>query len=353
MSCEFLDLTEAVVLVPVSRPVHALRPAMKEQAVCVYLGEALGRYGFGGGHPFDTGRHKSFERGAEAAGVLGRVVRRAPALADRETIERFHGPAYVERVIRQSKTGEGYLDYGDTPAFAGAYEAAAAVVGSTVDAVRRLMRGDNRRAFVPIAGLHHARRDRAGGFCVFNDCGVAIEVLKADYHLRAIAYVDIDAHHGDGVFYDFEDDPAVVFADVHEDGRFLYPGTGAAEETGRGPALGTKLNIPMPPYSDADAFRSVWPRVEAHLAERRPDFILFQCGADSVAGDPLTHMQYSPECHAYAAARLCALADRYCEGRILGMGGGGYNHGNIAAAWSGVVQAFVEAAPDRASGLIL
>ncbi|MGH8474057.1 MAG: hypothetical protein ACREVJ_16775, partial [Gammaproteobacteria bacterium] len=170
---------------PCRRALHDCRLngnlAMKQQAVCVYLGEALGRYGFGGGHPFDAGRMRSFEEGATSAGVLGRVERREPAIADRATIERFHTSAYVERVVRQSKTGEGYLDYGDTPAFPGAFDAAAAVVGSTVDAVHRLMLGDFRRAFVPIAGLHHARRDRAGGFCVFNDCGVAIEVLKADY----------------------------------------------------------------------------------------------------------------------------------------------------------------------------
>jgi acetoin utilization protein AcuC len=316
---------------------------MNEQAVCVYLGETLGRYGFGGGHPFDTERLRSFERGAESAGVLARVSRCDPVKADRATIELFHTSAYVERVVAQSDTGEGYLDYGDTPAFPGAYDAAATVVGSTVDALHRLMRGDARRAFVPIAGLHHARRDRAGGFCVFNDCGVAIEVLKAQYRLGAIAYVDIDAHHGDGVYYEFEADPAVIFADLHEDGRYLYPGTGAAEEIGRGPALGTKLNIPMAPYSDESAFRAAWPRVEAHLERGRPEFILFQCGADSVAGDPLTHLRYSPECHAYAAARLCALADRLAGGRILGLGGGGYNHDNIAAAWGGVLRAFVEA----------
>ncbi len=342
MSRETFGPREAAAHLPAAA--RARWQAMKEHAVCVYLGEALGRYGFGGGHPFDTGRLKSFESGAEAAGLLRRVARHDAAIADRATIERFHTSAYVARVVRQSQTGEGFLDYGDTPAFIGAYDAAAAGVGSSVDAVHRLMRGDVRRAFVPIAGLHHARRDRAGGFCVFNDCGVAIEVLKAQYHLGAIAYVDIDAHHGDGVYYDFEDDPVVAFADLHEDGRFLYPGTGAAEEAGRGAALGTKLNIPMPPYADADTFRSVWPRVETHLERQRPDFILFQCGADSVAGDPLTHLQYTPECHAYAATRLCALADRYCDGRILAMGGGGYNHANIAAAWSGVVRAFVEAA---------
>ena len=89
---------------------------------------------------------------------------------------------------------------------------------------------------MPIAGLHHAARDRAAGFCVFNDCGVAIELLRKQSGLARVAYVDIDAHHGDGVFYAFEDDASVIFADMHEDGRYLYPGTGSAEETGRGAA---------------------------------------------------------------------------------------------------------------------
>ena len=116
------------------------------------------------------------------------------------------------------------------------------------------MHGECRRAFVPIAGLHHAARDRAAGFCVFNDCGVAIELLKRA-GLKRIAYVDIDAHHGDGVFYAFEDDPAVIFADLHEDGRYLYPGTGMAEEIGKGAARGMKLNVPLPPGADDQRVR--------------------------------------------------------------------------------------------------
>ena len=94
------------------------------------------------------------------------------------------------------------------------------------------MAGKARRAFIPIAGLHHATRTGAAGFCVFNDCGVVIETLKAA-GLERIAYVDIDAHHGDGVFYSYEDDPDVIFADLHEDGNYLYPGTGHAHETGK------------------------------------------------------------------------------------------------------------------------
>jgi acetoin utilization protein AcuC len=313
--------------------------------VCLFHGEALGRYGFGGGHPFNPYRLRAFWRGVEAAGLdkAENLTLCQPVLADRAAIERFHTAAYVGQVIRQSKSGEGFLDYGDTPAFIGVYEAAATVVGSTLDALARILRGECRRAFVPIAGLHHARRDRAGGFCVFNDCGVAIETLRAVHHVQRVAYVDIDAHHGDGVFYAFEEDPDLLFADLHEDGQFLYPGTGAVDETGKGRAKGTKLNIPMPPNADDAAFHKAWERVEEYLEQAKPAFILFQCGADSVAGDPLTHLRYSPEAHAFAAKRLCAIAERHAQGRVLGMGGGGYNHDNIAAAWSGVVKAFLEA----------
>ena len=313
----------------------------KDCPVCVYVGADLGRYGFGGGHPLNPERLEAFWQGFKAAGLEPAATVCAPIQAERTAIERFHAPAYIERVIRQSKTGEGYLDYGDTPAFPGVYEAAATVVGSTLDALDRLMHGHCRRAFVPIGGLHHARRDSAAGFCVFNDCGVAIETLKSIYHQTHIAYVDIDAHHGDGVFYGFEDDPTVIVADIHEDGRFLYPGTGAAHETGKGLAVGTKLNIPLLPHSDDKDFRQAWSRVEDFLIHAKPSFILFQCGADSLADDPLTHLGYSPKAHAYAAERLCEIADRYCQGRILGLGGGGYNLRNIAAAWTAVVRAFL------------
>ena len=156
--------------------------------------------------------------------------------------------------------------------------------------------------------------------------------------IRRLAYVDIDAHHGDGVFYAFEQDPDVAFADLHEDGRFLYPGTGSRSETGRGPALGTKLNIPLPPGTGDDAFREAWQEVERYLERMEPELIFLQCGADSLAGDPITHLQLTAEAHAYAARRLGVLADRYAQGRVLGMGGGGYNRANLAAAWTRVVE---------------
>ena len=309
--------------------------------VCVYLGDDLKRYGFGDGHPFGPDRMDAFWREADDRGLAASVTLHAPVAASREDIARFHDPAYIDRVMALSASGEGFLDAGDTPAFRGIYEAAAFVVGSTLDACRRLMAGECARVFIPIAGLHHAQRAAAAGFCAFNDIGVAIEYLEQEHGLERIAYVDIDAHHGDGVFYAFESDPAVAFADLHEDGRYLYPGTGDAGETGRGPAAGTKLNVPMPPDADDRRFHEAWERVETFVDAARPQFVLFQCGADSVAGDPITHLRYSSDAHAHAARRLCALADTHAGGRLLAMGGGGYNRRNLALAWTAVLEQLI------------
>lgn len=316
-------------------------------ATCVYIGDALGQYGFGAGHPFGPDRLDAFWSRAQELGIDARVSVRAPVSATREDLETFHTSAYIDRVIEQSASGTGYLDCGDTPAVPGIYEAACVVVGCVLDVLGHVMAGECRQAFVPIAGLHHARRDSAAGFCVFNDCGIAIEVLRARYGIKRVAYVDIDAHHGDGVFYSFEADPGLLFADLHEDGRYLYPGTGDVTETGRGAAAGTKLNIPMPPEAGDAQFFAAWAQAEAFIDRHEPEFILLQCGADSIAGDPITHLRYTPAAHAHATRRLCELAGRHCDGRLLAMGGGGYHRGNLARAWCAVVEAMVAANQSR------
>jgi acetoin utilization protein AcuC len=311
--------------------------------VLVMKAANIAAYGFGDGHPFGSDRHDAFHQELAARGLSGRVNLASAREATHAELAAFHTRGHIARVERLCLAGDGWLDGGDTPARRGLDAAAAAVVGASIFAMEHIMAGHARRAFVPIAGLHHAARDRAAGFCIYNDCGVVLELLRSRHGLGRVAYVDIDAHHGDGVFYAFEDDPGIGFADIHEDGRYLYPGTGTAAETGRGPAAGTKLNIPLAPGSGDDEFRGAWDRVESYLTDFRPEFILFQCGADSLAGDPITHLQYSPGAHGYAAARLCTLADRWCEGRLLATGGGGYNRRNLALAWTAVVEAFVAA----------
>lgn len=330
---------EPVPTLPLNRK-GAVLPNSSDE-VCVFSGAAIAAYGFGDGHPFGPDRHEAFMQAMHDTGLAQKISSHPTALATRSQLALFHTDEYIERVERLSESGSGYLDHGDTPAVKGIYESARAVVGTTLAAVDALMDGECGKAFIPIAGLHHATRDAAGGFCVFNDCGIAIEHLLRNHGLERIAYVDIDAHHGDGVFYAFEDSPRVFFADMHEDGRFLYPGTGGAAESGRGAGAGRKLNVPMPPGANDQDFLAVWPKIEAFIAAADPQFIILQCGADSLAGDPLTHLAYSEKSHAFAAASLAAIADACGHGRVLAMGGGGYNRANLARAWCAVVAAFL------------
>ena len=307
----------------------------------VMTGEALSGYGWPGRHPFGLDRHGVFQAALRDAGLEAGLLLESAGGATQEELERFHGPEYVQFVRRRCSEGRGFLDGGDTPARNGLFDAAAHVVGAALHALDGVMEGRAANAFLPIGGLHHAGRDHAAGFCVFSDIGVVIETLRGSYGVRRIAYVDIDVHHGDGVFYAYEDDPELFFADIHEDGRWQYPGTGAERERGRGAAEGSKVNICLQP-GDGDAeFLAAFERVEEHLMQAAPEFILLQCGADSLQGDPLGRLRYSARSHAHAAKRLCALASARCGGRILAMGGGGYSRPNIAAAWTAVVGALV------------
>lgn len=308
----------------------------------VYAGKELESYGFGHGHPFGPDRLTAFRDALDASALASRLRMLAPVQARNDDLLRFHTKDYLELVRARSHAGEGFLDAGDTPAFPGIYEGALWVVGSVLDAVARIVSGELRRALVPIAGLHHARPNAAAGFCVFNDCGIAIETLRLVHGIHRIAYVDIDAHHGDGVFYAFAEDPELAIADFHEDGRYLYPGTGAALETGVGPARGTKLNIPLPPFAGDQIFFELWPRAERFIDAFRPEFILFQCGADALAGDPITHLQLTTAVHRRVTSALCRAADRHCAGRLLALGGGGYDRAHTAQAWVEVLRVMTE-----------
>lgn len=309
--------------------------------VRVYTGDALAKYQFGEGHLFGAKRYPAFMDEFHRRGLGQSTEHGEPKQASRETIQLFHDTDYVQFVEQASLTGEGLLDWGDTPAFPGVYEAAATVVGTVIEAIDSVMATPGERAFVPIAGLHHARTNSAGGFCVFNDCGVAIKHLQTRHGIHRIAYVDIDAHHADGVFYGFEDDPDLCFVDFHEDGRYLYPGSGDIQETGTGEAAGTKLNIPMPPGCGDAEFFAAWDAAEAFIERAKPEFFIFQCGADSIIADPITHLGYTSAAHRHAATQLRTLADRYAHGRLVALGGGGYDTDNLSTAWCDVIAALL------------
>ncbi len=323
---------------------------MPDRPVAVYARQRLAEYHFGDSHPFGPQRYAAFMGGLQSSGVATQVAMEGTAEARPEDILLFHEPIHLEHVRECSLTGEGHLDMGDTPAREGIYEAAACVVGTVLRATADLVAGRYRRAFVPIAGLHHAAREMAAGFCVFNDIGIAIEALRHRHGVRRVAYVDIDAHHGDGVFYGFEYDAELIFVDLHEDGRYLYPGTGRLDEIGLGEAEGTKLNLPLDMNAGDEEFLEAWTEGAAFLREFQPEFIILQAGADCLAGDPITHLKCSSAVHRQVTRDLCAIADDYGQGRLLGLGGGGYNLANIAEAWVAVVEEMVACTPAAAAG---
>ena len=306
--------------------------------LAVFVGDLLACYGFPDGHPLGIDRQGAFWSDAVAHRLDQRVQVVTPRLATREELERFHTPEHVSWVKLRSEIGEGYLDYGDTPAFPGVFERGAAVAGTALEGLELLMTGQARRTFQPIGGLHHARRSRSAGFCVFNDLGVVIDSLRSRFGVKRIGYVDIDVHHGDGIYYPYETDRDLIVVDIHEDGRALYPGTGHAEEVGRGEAKGTKLNLPLPPRAGDREFFAAWEKGLAHLRRHKPEFLILQAGADGLAGDPLADLQYTVAVHARVARDVLALAEELCSGRLMAFGGGGYDLRNLAAAWTAVMR---------------
>jgi acetoin utilization protein AcuC len=317
---------------------------MSKDKLIVARGQQLLTYSFPGNHPMRKERIIRFFEVLDSHidEFKDKIRFVEPVAATREEIALFHDPEYIEFVEKKCRLGYGYLDYGDTPAYPGCFEAASYTVGATLMILREVLSGGAVSGFNPMGGLHHARRGRAGGFCIFNDAAVAIAYALSRGGCSSVAYVDIDAHHGDGVYYEFEDDPRVVFLDIHQDGRTLYPGTGHEYERGRGAAEGKKMNIPMPPGSDDDSFIEAFKRGEEFLLSQEFDVIFFQCGADCVEDDPLTRLRYTPRAHYYAAKKLREMAEKKCGGRIVAMGGGGYSLDNVANAWLNVVRALTE-----------
>ena len=220
------------------------------------------------------------------------------------------------------------------PPFPGMHEAGAMVAGGSLRAIDAILRGDVDHAFHPGGGLHHAMRDRASGFCIDNDVALAIARARRD-GLRVL-YLDFDVHHGDGVQDLFYEDPGVLTFSIHETGRYLFPGTGFADEIGEGRAAGSAINVPLQPGTGEGAWlEAVRFLVPAFAAAFRPDVVVSQHGADSHAFDPLAHLRMTTTAMGEAARIVDAVAHRWASGRWLATGGGGYDaYRVVPRSWS-------------------
>jgi acetoin utilization protein AcuC len=309
-------------------------------ALHVSWDEKLTGYDFGPRHPMAPIRVKLTMELAIAFGLMSRdqvTVEPAPAATDAE-LKLVHDPEYIEAVRYAGQLGHDgtgapadariLLRHGlgtdDDPAFRGMHEASALVAGATLGAARAVWAGSAQHGASIAGGLHHAMRDRASGFCVYNDPAIAIAWLLEEGAER-IAYVDIDVHHGDGVQAAFWNDPRVLTISLHESPDTLFPGTGRPEETGGADADGSAVNVALPPgTSDTGWLRAFDAIVPPLLRQFSAQVLVSQHGCDTHWSDPLADLALTIDGQRTAHAALHDLAHEYCEGRWLLTGGGGY-----------------------------
>jgi acetoin utilization protein AcuC len=290
------------------------------------------RYDFGPSHPMAPLRLDLTARLCDALGLFSdprRVLVAGATPADDSLLETVHDPAYVA-AVRHASLEPGDADQArglgteDDPAFLGMHEASARIVQGSVDVAEAVWSGQAQHGVNFCGGLHHAMRERASGFCVYNDVAVAIQRLL-DLGARRVAYVDVDVHHGDGVQSIFWDDPRVLTVSVHESGRVLFPGTGFADEVGGPHAHGDAVNVALPPGTgDAAWLRAVHSVVPSLVRGFAPDVLVTQHGCDSHFLDPLAHLAVSLDAQRAVQVMLHELAHSAADGRWVALGGGGY-----------------------------
>jgi acetoin utilization protein AcuC len=290
--------------------------------------DALTRYDFGPGHPFDPIRWRLTMELARELGVLAAVSMLPVVPATDSELETVHDPVYIEAVRRAGRDLAPDPRFGlgtdDNPVFEGMHEAAALVVGATTAAARAVWSGQALHAVSVAGGHHHAMRAAASGFCVYNDLAAAIRWLLAAGAER-IAYVDLDVHHGDGVQAAFYDDPRVLTISLHEHPITLFPGTGLPGETGTGDGTGYAVNVALPAGTgDAGWLRALDAVAVPLLHAFKPTVLVSQHGCDSHRLDPLAHLELTVDGQRQAQLILHELAHELCSGRWVATGGGGY-----------------------------
>ncbi|MFE3291566.1 acetoin utilization protein AcuC [Rhodococcus sp. NPDC059234] len=314
-------------------------------------------YRWSADHPMNPTRLDLTMSLARGLGLIegAEVVRPDPA-SDADLL-RIHTPAYIAAVkaagggpvqgLADARAEGDKAPHGlgseDNPIFPRMHEASAILAGGSLAAAREIAAGRARRAVSIGGGMHHAMADWASGFCVYNDAAIAISWLL-DNGFDRIAYIDVDAHHGDGVQHAFLGDPRVLTVSIHQHPATLWPNTGWASEVGSGRGEGTSINLPVLPGTvDSVWLRAFHAVVPGAVAAFRPQIVISQCGVDSHREDPLADLSLTVDGQRAAFLAMRDLADRYAEGRWIAVGGGGYGLVRVVPrAWTHLIAAALD-----------
>ena len=308
--------------------------------IFIYSNE-LQNYYFHSNHPFNQKRLLLTLDLLEKIQAIEPQQIISPRYATDEELLLFHTKEYIDAVKKASQGVKDInyqtfgLDTEDVPIFNNMHEASSYLVGGTLVAVDSIFSNQTKCAVFLGGGLHHGHQNRASGFCVYNDIAVAIKYIQKKYKAKVL-YIDTDAHHGDGVQWAFYDDNSVCTYSIHETGRYLFPGTGNVAERGTGEGYGYAFNIPLDAFTEDESFIDSFETSIRAVAEFfKPDIIISQNGADSHYLDPLTHLSATMNIYKTIPTVVKELATQYCEGKMIVLGGGGYDiYRVVPRAWS-------------------
>ena len=305
---------------------------------------ALAAYDLGDAHPLNPLRLTLSVELMKAFGLLGPDDVIAPPPATENQLLLAHSIGYIEVVREASDWHFGTqmamgLGTEDNPVYPGMHDIAALTCGSTITGIETVLCGERRRTFSLAGGMHHAHRSRASGFSVYNDASVGIAVARKAHPGLKVLYIDIDAHHGDGVQDAFAGTSDVLTVSIHESGLYAFPGTGFPGESGYGPGEGFSANVPLPAYATDECFVAAFDEVVVPLAEAfAPDIVVAQLGVDAHHADPQTDLGLTIPGYRSLVRRIVDLADQVCEGRLAALGGGGYHIVEVVPlAWTWVM----------------
>lgn len=303
-------------------------------SVALVYGEALMKHHLSDEHPLQPIRVKLAVDLIRSTGLIEHCHLLPPRAATVDEIALVHSRDYIELVRTLSDPARrrdvpvhaidaaGFAS-ADNPISNDLHDGTALVVGASLVAAEQIAGGAALHVFSPSGGLHHAHRDRASGFCTYNDAAVACQWLKDQGH--RVAYIDVDVHHGDGVEHIFQGDPDVLTISLHESGHWLFPGTGFPQDAGVGAGRGSAANVPFMPYTWDEPWLLAFDRVVPALLRRfRPTVLVTQDGCDSHELDPLAHLACTTRIWPHVGRAFHELAHELCEGRWLALGGGGY-----------------------------